>query len=51
LIDLLRDERHRTPEELKQIVFDAVAEFCGHTFRDDAALMIVSVDREEAQKV
>jgi len=44
LLDLLRNERHRTPEELKQIVFDAVAEFCGHTFRDDAALMIVGLN-------
>jgi sigma-B regulation protein RsbU (phosphoserine phosphatase) len=44
LIELLREHRHRTPEELKQIVFDAVAEFCGHNFRDDAALMIVGID-------
>jgi len=43
LIDLLREHRHDTPERLKQIIFDAVAEFCGHSFRDDAALMIVSV--------
>ena len=43
LLDLLCEQRHRTPEELKEIVFDAVAEFCGHNFRDDAALMIVSV--------
>lgn len=44
LIDLLRAHRHQTPEELKQIVFDAVAEFCGHNFRDDAALMIVGIE-------
>jgi sigma-B regulation protein RsbU (phosphoserine phosphatase) len=44
IIELLREHRHRTPEELKQIVFDAVAEFCGHNFRDDAALMIVGID-------
>ena len=43
LIDLLREHRHRTAEELKDIVFDAVAQFCGYSFRDDAALMIVSV--------
>lgn len=43
LLDLLRDHRHRTAEELKDIIFDAVAEFCGHSFSDDAALMIVSV--------
>ncbi|HEY3579574.1 MAG TPA: SpoIIE family protein phosphatase, partial [Pyrinomonadaceae bacterium] len=44
LLDLLCEHRHCTPEELKQIVFDAVAEFCGHTFRDDAALMIVGLE-------
>jgi sigma-B regulation protein RsbU (phosphoserine phosphatase) len=44
LLDLLREQRHRTPEELKEIVFDAVAEFCGRNFRDDAALMIVGID-------
>jgi sigma-B regulation protein RsbU (phosphoserine phosphatase) len=44
LIDLLREHRSRTPEELKEIVFDAAAEFCGHSFRDDAALMIVGID-------
>jgi len=43
LIDLLCEQRQRTPEELKEIVFDAVAKFCGYSFRDDAALMIVSV--------
>ncbi len=44
LIDLLCEQRHRTPEELKEIVFDAVAEFCDDCFRDDAALMIVGID-------
>jgi len=44
LLELLREHRRRTPEELKQIVFDAVAEFCGHSFRDDAALMIIGLD-------
>ena len=43
LIDLLREHRHRTAEELKEIIFDAVAEFCAHDFRDDAALMIISL--------
>ena len=43
LIDLLCEQREHTPDELKQTIFDAVAEFCGHSFRDDAALMIVSV--------
>jgi sigma-B regulation protein RsbU (phosphoserine phosphatase) len=44
LIDLLTEHRHRTPEELKQIVFDAVAQFCDDCFRDDAAVMIVGID-------
>lgn len=44
LIDLLCEHRHRTPEELKQIIFGAVAEFCGQSFRDDATLMIVGID-------
>ena len=44
LNDLLCEHRHRTSDELKQIVFDTVAEFCGHNFRDDAALMIVGID-------
>ena len=44
LIDLLRRHRHRAADELKEIVFDAVAEFCGHSFRDDAALMMVGLD-------
>jgi len=44
LIDLLTEHRHRTPEELKQLVFDAVAEFCDDCFRDDLAVMIVGID-------
>ena len=44
LNDLLREHRHCTPEELKQVLFDAVAEFCGQNFCDDAALMIVGID-------
>ena len=44
LTDLLCEHRHRPSDELKQIVFDAVAEFCGHNFRDDAALMIAGID-------
>ena len=43
LCDLLCEHRHRTPEELKDIVFDAVDEFCGRNFCDDVALMIVAV--------
>jgi len=44
LTELMCEHRHRGPEELKEILFDAVAEFCGHAFRDDAALMVVGVD-------
>jgi phosphoserine phosphatase RsbU/P len=44
LITLLRDHRHRSAEELKDILFTAVGEFCGNTFRDDAALMVVAID-------
>ena len=44
LMRLLREHRHRTAEELKEILFNAVRDFCGHTFQDDAALMAVAVD-------
>lgn len=44
LIGLLRDHRDRSAEDLNAIVFDAVGQFCGHTFRDDAALMVVAIE-------
>ncbi|HEV2835499.1 MAG TPA: PP2C family protein-serine/threonine phosphatase, partial [Pyrinomonadaceae bacterium] len=44
LTELMLKHRHRTPQELKEILFNAVAEFCGHAFRDDAALIVVGVD-------
>ena len=44
LTELMCTHRHRTPQEIKEIIFNAVAEFCGHAFRDDAALMVVGVD-------
>jgi phosphoserine phosphatase RsbU/P len=44
LTDLLCKHRHHSAEELKEILFNAVADFCGNTFRDDAALMVVGVD-------
>jgi len=44
LTELMCEHRRRTAEELKEILFEAVAEFCGHAFRDDAALMVVGVD-------
>jgi serine phosphatase RsbU (regulator of sigma subunit) len=44
LSELMRKHRHQTAEELKQILFNAAEEFCGHAFRDDAAVMVVTVD-------
>jgi len=44
LIKLLCKHRDRSAEDLKEIVFDEVGEFCGNTFRDDAALMVVAID-------
>jgi sigma-B regulation protein RsbU (phosphoserine phosphatase) len=44
LTQLLSDYRDRTAEELKEIVFNEVGEFCGNTFRDDAALMVVAIE-------
>ena len=43
LIDLLRTYRDRSADELKQIIFKVVGEFCSETFEDDAALMIVGL--------
>jgi sigma-B regulation protein RsbU (phosphoserine phosphatase) len=42
LIRLLQQHRHRSAEDLKEILFDAARDFCGNTFRDDAALMVVA---------
>ena len=44
LVQLLRAHRDRSAEELKEILFNAVGEFCGNTFRDDAALMVVAIE-------
>ena len=44
LEQLLCNYRHESVEDLKEIIFDVVGEFCGHTFRDDAALMVIGVD-------
>ena len=43
LIELLSRHRNGNAEQLKNIVFTAVAEFCDHAFADDAALMVVAV--------
>ena len=44
LIQLLCEHRERSAEELKEIVFSAVGDFCGNTFHDDAALMVVAIE-------
>ena len=44
LLDLLQAHRHEGADDLKEIVFHVIEEFCGHTFRDDAALMVIGVD-------
>lgn len=44
LIELLREKRHQGAEDLKATLFNAVGEFCGNVFRDDAALMIIGID-------
>ena len=44
VIRVLRDNRHESAENLKEILFSVVEEFCGNTFRDDAALMVVAID-------
>ncbi len=44
LIELLHEQRNRSAEDLKELVFTAVEEFCCNTFRDDAALMVIEID-------
>jgi sigma-B regulation protein RsbU (phosphoserine phosphatase) len=44
LMKLLHDHRTESVEELNQTLFSAAEEFCGNKFRDDAALMVVSID-------
>jgi sigma-B regulation protein RsbU (phosphoserine phosphatase) len=43
LIQLLSQYRNCNAEQVKEIVFTAVANFCDDTFADDAALMVVAV--------
>ena len=43
LIQLLRDHRRQSAEQLKETIFNAAGEFCSNTFRDDAALMVVAL--------
>ena len=44
LTQLLTDHRHENADDLKATLFNAVEQFCGNTFRDDAALMVISID-------
>jgi sigma-B regulation protein RsbU (phosphoserine phosphatase) len=44
LIELLRNNKERSSEGLKEILFKAVGQFCEETFEDDAALMVVAVN-------
>jgi len=44
LMQLLSDHRERSAEDLKEIVFNEVGEFCASTFRDDAALIVVAIE-------
>ncbi len=44
LMQLLRDHRDESAEDLKEIIFHAVGEFCGNAFRDDVALMAVGIE-------
>jgi sigma-B regulation protein RsbU (phosphoserine phosphatase) len=44
LIELLCEQRNQSAEDLKETVFNAAGEFCGNSFRDDAALMVVGID-------
>jgi sigma-B regulation protein RsbU (phosphoserine phosphatase) len=43
LIELLFRNKDRSAEDLKEIVFQAVEDFSGQTFEDDAALMVIAV--------
>ena len=44
LIEILREQRGQSPADLKETLFNVVGEFCGNTFRDDAALMVIGID-------
>ncbi|HKV37368.1 MAG TPA: SpoIIE family protein phosphatase [Pyrinomonadaceae bacterium] len=44
LMQLLCQHRQQCAEELNETLFNEAAEFCGNTFRDDAALMVVGID-------
>jgi len=43
LAELLVKQQRRSANELQSIIIDAVSEFCGDQFDDDAAMMVVEV--------
>jgi len=43
LTQLVCGYRHQSPDELKETIFNAAGAFCGNTFHDDAALMVVAL--------
>ena len=43
LTQLVSGYRHQSPDELKETIFNAAGAFCGNTFHDDAALMVVAL--------
>lgn len=44
LIELLRQYQHLDAEDLRELLFTTIGEFCGNRFEDDAALMVVEVE-------
>jgi sigma-B regulation protein RsbU (phosphoserine phosphatase) len=44
LLKVLRDHRNETGDDLKETLFKAAEQFCGNTFHDDAALMVIGVE-------
>ena len=44
LRQLLIEERHRSPSELRSLIMDAAIQFSGGEFQDDVALMIVAAN-------
>jgi phosphoserine phosphatase RsbU/P len=44
LIRLLREHHELSADDLKELLFSAVGGFCGNTFGDDAALMVVAIE-------
>jgi phosphoserine phosphatase RsbU/P len=49
LVELLLRHRELSAEELREVLFDAVSEFCRQTFDDDVAVMVVGVNYTQLQ--